>query len=258
MEEQLKTIITCFAGRKECMEIQIKYVIKLLDKFSFIENYDIWNFSWSESDSDYLNTLPSLHPKIRIRNAPYYGRAGRGNEVGSRQYAYFFNQGYPADLYKNHIFVKIDDDVLHIDINNFELFVKERKLRSDCFLVSANVTNNDSDIINPYLIHEDFFKKNENPYVCEKEIISSAYSNNLRLSINFCSWLGSDLPDIVQEFSNGVGSYDEWRLCNIIPNKVNKNNLIVNSYKVSHFSFGAQVFDKPYYLKEYKKLSDML
>jgi hypothetical protein len=258
MEEQLKTIITCFAGRKEYMEIQIRYVLKLLNKFSFIENYDIWNFSWSESDSDYLNTLPSLHPKIRIRNAPYYGKAERAGEVGSKQYAYFFNQGYAADLYKKHIFVKIDDDVLHIDIDNFELFVEERKLRSDCFLVSANVINNNFNIIDPSLIHEDFFNKNENPYISEKETVSSVYSNSLRLSINFCSWLGSDLPDIIQEFSNGVGSNDEWRLCNIIPNKVNKNNLIVNSYKVSHFSFGTQAFNKPYYLNKYKKLSNML
>ena len=253
-----KTIITCFAGRKEYMEIQVQYIIKLLNKYDFIESYDIWDFSWSEIDSKYLNTLTSLHPKIKIRQAPDYGKATRASPTGSKQYAYFFNQGYDSDAYKDYIFVKVDDDVLYIDIDNFGFFIEQRKQNAHHFLVSANVVNNNFDIIDASSIHEDFLKSISNLSSDENDKKTIEYPNTSRLSINFCSWLGKDLPLIVEEFSDGIGFNDEWRMCHVIPSKINKNNLIIKSYKVSHFSFGTQSFDKNTFLKKYKALRDTL
>lgn len=254
---ELKTIITCFAGRKEYMEIQVQYIIKLLEKYDFIERYDIWDFSWNKKDSEFLKTLSSKHNKINIRYAPHYGEAGRASEVASKQFAYFFHDAYDINEYKDYIFLKIDDDVLYVDIDNFKTFIELRKHTPDYFLMSVNVINNNLNILDPTDIHNDFLS-NYDKSIISNDINVIEYPNSLRLSINFCSWLGKDLHLIQEEFSNGVGADDEWRLCHTIPNKINKNNLIFKDYKVSHFSFGTQNFDKSTILSKYTSLCNSI
>jgi hypothetical protein len=254
---ELKTIITCFAGRKEYMELQIKYVVKLLEKYDFIERYDIWDFAWSKEDSEFLKTLELIHPKIKIKYAPYYGEAKRAGDVASKQFAYFFHDAYDAELYKDYIFLKIDDDVVYIDIENFETFIRIRKHTPSHFLISANVINNNLNIPDPTVIHESFIN-NFTPQILSNTLNVIEYPSNLRLSINFCTWLGTELPIIQDEFSNGIGSEDEWRLCHIIPSKLGKNNLIVKDYKISHFSFGTQNFNKSEILNKYKSICNTI
>lgn len=250
----MKLIITCFAGRKEYLEIQLKYIIELLNRYEFIERYDIWNFAWNESDVEYVNSLEELHPKIKVCHSPDYGMASRGNDIASKQFSHFYSKAYPHNEYKNHMFLKIDDDVLYIDINRFGNFIKERLKYPDHFLVSADVVNNQLMDINPSNIHNNFFKL----FPVKRKIEVEDYDTNKRLSINFVTWMGKHLPHIIEEFSNGVGRDDEIRMCKVIPNKHRLKNVIIKNYNVVHFSFGTQSFDKEEYLKKYKHLCDMI
>jgi hypothetical protein len=246
----VKVIITCFAGRKDYLEVQIKYIIELLNRYSFIERYDIWNYSWSEDDFNYVNSLSGLHPRINICHSPDYGKPSRGNDVASKQFAYFFSEAYPKDQYHDYVFLKIDDDVVYVDIDRFEEFIKFRVDNDKYFLVSADVVNNQLSNTNPESIHDEFLSVHDKKLDLKNEI----FSDNKRLSINFVSWLGSHLPEIINEFSNGVGRNDEWRLCNNVAKKMGMRNLILKNYSVVHFSFGTQTFNKEKYIKKYNEL----
>ena len=239
-----KTIFHCFAGRKQYMEIQLHYMIKILNKYEFVSHYDIWNFAWTPEDRAWIRTLDTLHPKIRVRNAPDFGDAKRANNVASKQFAYFFTKAYPVGQYYDYLFVKIDDDVVYIDVEKFDEFIDIRIDNPHAFLISADVINNNLSIKNPTNLHMEFISNIKDITLKDLEVIKHPTEN--RLSINFVSWLGSDLESIEIEFGNGVGSDDEWRLCNTIPIKLNRKNLITKNFHCAHFSFGSQVNTKEF------------
>jgi hypothetical protein len=252
-----KVIFFCPAGREPVLSIQVKYIQKLLD-LDIVHEYHIWNFAWTPSDSNYVDSLSNLHPKIKIKQSPFVG-GERGNDVASKQFAYMFYDFYKYDEYKDYVFIKIDDDIVFIDTNSFEKFIDFR-LNSTAFLCSANVINNDQGVFyykNGFeIIHNDFInnyqsilEKNSNKHACY-------YPLEERLSINFISFLGKDLKHINEEFSNGVGSNDEWRICNIIPNKLNKTNEICLFMTVVHYAYGGVINTK--YLPYYEKISTVV
>uniref|UniRef100_A0A6C0JF75 Glycosyltransferase n=1 Tax=viral metagenome TaxID=1070528 RepID=A0A6C0JF75_9ZZZZ len=251
-----KVIFFCPAGREPVLSIQIKYIQKLLD-LDIVHEYHIWNFAWNTNDSNYVESLCNLHPKIIIKSSPFIG-GDRGSQTASFQFAYMFHDYYKYDEYNDYIFIKIDDDVVFIDTNNFEKFIDFR-LNSDAFLCSANVINNDQGIFyykNGFeIIHNDFtsnyktiLENNSNKNSCQHELEE-------RLSINFISFLGKDLKYINDEFSNGIGSNDEWRLCNVIPKKINKINEICLFMTVVHYAYGG-IIDKKY-LPDYERISNL-
>ena len=257
-----KVILWCPAGRQKYMEVQIHYVKKLIEKYDFIERYDIWDVSWSSDDSKYLKTLNKIHSKISIRETPYEN-AKRAGEIASKQFAYIYHDAYPSEKYYDYIFVKLDDDIIYLDVDNFDKFIEIRSKDESSFLVSANVINNNyKDHHSVIKIHDEFFK--EFDYFKNKKIDETnneIFACDHRLSINFASYLGSDLHHIKSEFSNGIGSNDEWRLSSIIPKRLNKQNLIVSDYYVSHFTFGGQLkkmknANHDYILKKYKEMGE--
>jgi len=213
--------------------------------------YHIWDFAWSQEDSDYISTLPLIHPKIKIKKSPYTG-AKRSGQTASKQFAYFLHDFYKFEEYKNYIFIKLDDDLCFIDTKNFVKFVDGRK-KSSAFLYSANIINNDC-------TRKDNFDKYNTEFLSDYEAIleknntkeNEIFSNEKRLSINFVSFMGHDLKFINEEFSNGVGSNDEWRLCHVIPTQLQRQNEICLFMTVVHYAFGGVINDK--YLNSYKNL----
>lgn len=251
-----KIILYCFAGRKKYMEIQIKYIVKLLEKYDYIKYYDIWDFSWNQDDSKYLHTLVDLHPKIRIRHAPNFGQAMRDSPVSSRQIGYLFTDGYPYSEYNDYYFVKIDDDIVFVDINNFEKYINKVINSPEYFLISADVINND---MNKENIAESLHKTFLNEGPSKDEIYEEPFSNENRLSINFVAYSGKDLNYIYSEFGNKLGADDEWRLCHKVAKRLNRQNLIIKNYNVVHFSFGSQrgKFNEDVFLSKYKQFQHL-
>ncbi len=148
-----KVIIFCFAGRKQYLDIQLKYIIRLLNTHSNIE-YHLWNFSRNDDDNNYLRELPNQHDRIKIFNQFYEGNNTNTNcikKVGvlcsctkcrvgkwSEPYKYY-DSNY--EIYQNSLFIKMDDDVVFISINKINQYI-ECILQNPDKIISANLINN--------------------------------------------------------------------------------------------------------------------
>jgi hypothetical protein len=247
-------ILFCPGGRKETMELQVKYVLKLLEYYDgFIARYDIWDVAWKEEDSNYLRTLPQLHPKIRILYTPFMEGGKRGGEIASKQFAFIYSTFYRHDIYKDYIFVKLDDDIVFIDVLMFPQFILNR-IQSSAFLLSANVINNDVSLFYEIdRIHRGFLSKYGEVVTRNRRHNEGLipHSPQKYLSINFVSFLGSALLYINHEFSNGIGMHDEYKLTAMIPTRieVNASHAIDPRFTVVHYSYGGDSVN--YYGKQY-------
>ena len=242
-----KVILFCPGGRKNILSIQLLNMVKILD-YDIVFEYHIWDFSWTEEDSFYISQLHNIHPKIKIKTSPY-NNASRAGEVASKQFAYFLCSYYNFETYCDYIFIKVDDDICFIDTNNFEKFVDGR-IKSNSFLYSANVINNNHLVTSDFdNLHNEFINNYNNILNKNNLKNSELFSNEKRLSINFVSFLGKDLKYINKEFSNGIGSNDEWRLCHTIPKILGRHNEICLFMTVVHYAFGGYINSK--YLNNY-------
>lgn len=242
-----KVILFCPGGRKSILNVQLLYLLKILD-LDIIFEYHLWDFSWTKEDSDYIAQLTNIHPKIKIKYSPY-SNASRAGEIASKQFSYFLHEYYTFETYKESIFIKLDDDICFIDIPQFEKFIDGR-INSNSFLYSANIINNNhlagSEFDN---IHNDFIQNYDSILKKNRLKNDETFTNEKRLSINFVSFLGKDLKYINAEFSNGVGSNDEWRLCHTIPKMLGRDNEICLSMTVVHYAYGGHI--DPKYLDSY-------
>lgn len=235
-----KVILFCFAGRQAVLSLQIQYILYLLEH-DYIEAYHIWDVAWTAEDRQYLRTLPALHPKIHIMHTPY-PPAGRATDIASKQFAYIYSTFYKHELYRDHIFVKIDDDIVFVDIAAFDQFIQYRK-ESDAFLLSANVYNNNATAAHEVFgtLHEAFLANVYHIIANNSLLPVEDYGNDKTLSINFVAFLGEDLKYINAEFSNENGAEDEARLCKSLPQAVNRTNEIFTSLTSFHYQYGGLI-----------------
>jgi len=241
----MSVILFCPAGRQPVLSIQLRNIKRIID-LPIIHEYHIWNVAWTEEDRAYVSSLESIHPKIKVKTTPY-SNSSRGNEVASKQFSYLFHDYYKHEQYKDYIFIKLDDDVVFIDHVMFEQFIEGRK-NSIAFLYSANVINHDCN--NPRAfdsIHKTFLEQSDTQLEKNRQKGVESFSN--LVSINFVSFLGSDLCHINNEFSNGIGSNDEHRLSIEIPIRLGKTNEIALYMTVVHYAFGGQI--RHTYLRSY-------
>ena len=246
----MSVILFCPAGRQPVLSIQLQCMKPILD-LPLIHEYHIWNVAWNDQDREYVSTLESIHPKIKVKTTPY-GNASRANSVASSQFSYFFHDYYKYAQYKDYIFVKLDDDIVFVDHSMFEQFIEGRK-NSTAFLYSANVINNDH--TNPHAfdsVHQTFLQQSTERLEKNRKKGVVLFSHQLRLSINFVAFMGSDLCHINDEFSNGIGSNDEWRLCHEIPKRLGRENEIALYMSVVHYAFGGHIHHT--YLNAYHQL----
>ena len=240
-----KVILFCPGGRKNILSIQLLNIVKILD-LDIVFEYHIWDFLWTNKDSDYISQLHNIHSKIKT--SPYKN-ASRAGEIASKQFSYFLYDYYKFEKYCDYIFLKLDDDICFIDTNNFEKFIDGR-VKSNSFLYSANVINNNhlasSDFDN---LHNEFINNYKNILIKNNLKNNELFSNEKRLSINFVSFLGKDLKYINKEFLNGIGSNDEWRLCHTIPKILERDNEICLFMTVVHYAYGGYI--DPKYLDNY-------
>ena len=61
---------------------------------------------------------------------------------------------------------------------------------------------------------------------------------------------------INEEFSNGLGGNDEWRLCNDMANKLIRKNEICLYMTVVHYAFGGHINSK--YIDKYIEIYETL
>lgn len=171
-----------------------------------------------------------------------------------------FYEYYRKSQYGDTIFLKADDDIVYLDVKNLGNFIKFRKDNLKYFIVSANTVNNGVCA---------FFQQNNNlipkhvsecPYppggnqgliwrrgdLAEKihlffggKFKNWAVSKNIpfvdRISINFISWTGKDIPIVRTCWKD-----DEHNLSVVLPDKYKRPKVVYMLFTVAHLSFYAQ------------------
>lgn len=224
------------------MSIQLQHMRRLLD-LPVVHSYDVWDGAWAQEDSHFIRSLNrTFHRKLVVRLTPFTNHE-RASEAGSRQFAYIYAKAYEARAHRDYVFVKLDDDLGYIDTPRFQAFLAARLADRDSFLLSANVINHDYTASWPRQrqIQEDFLRERESVLASRAAGSVQRFPSTKRLSFNFAAFLGTDLPHIHQEFVDGVGSQDEWRMCCVIPQRLGRQNAIDQRFTVAHYAFGGQI-----------------
>lgn len=121
-------VLFMFAGRRGNLEVNLPLIRRILDENPGVQ-CDIWNLARDRADAEFLHTLTDDRIRVIHTYAP-----------GTRR-MYKVWQYYAQPQYRDHLFVKIDDDVVFIETGKFADFVDAVELNPD-WILSAEVVNN--------------------------------------------------------------------------------------------------------------------
>lgn len=241
-----RVIMTTFAGRRDRMSLLVDYAAAALQR-GIITEYHIWDYTREESDRSWISTLPGHCPGIHLRRPE------------RPRYEDYYDHYREAE-YRDALFIKADDDIVFIALEQLPAFIAYRRIDTETFLLSANIVNNGvcayfqqrqgvvpRSVMNlPYpprgfcgalwesaelatRLHEHFLAAPAGFARPGTTIVPD------RLSINFISYRGTDLRHF-----NGVRDDDEQALSVTIPQRLGRVNRIFNPLVVSHLSFFSQ------------------
>ena len=254
-----KVIATTFAGRQDRMSISIQYIIKAIEK-GIVDEYHIWDFTKTESDKAWLQTVPQLNDKIKLFTNHYY----EYGEYRQDLHWYPYYSHYTLDNYTEEtVVIKMDDDIVYMDLDGLERFVTFRIDNPQYFLVYGNVVNNGAStgLQQQYgAIPKDICPPDGFPYETYCGILwhSGELAKNLhlyfidnmekfkhegffevpigdRVSINFISFLGKDFHLTKTCFCD-----DERKLSLEMPQIIERGNVIFYPMLAAHLSFYSQ------------------
>jgi hypothetical protein len=245
----MTVIFSVFAGRKRYMSILSKYIDELYNR-KLIDEIHIWDFTRNEDDEIWIkerwpdNIMP-------VKDKSTFGE----------YYRYYTRNRYPEN---DTVLIKCDDDIVYIDLDRFEKFVRLRPTDTDSLFVSPFVVNNPVcttlldmtfDKTDPFtsehahVIHNMFFdgKLGNLPYM-----FYEATQRTWRLNINFITIMSRDF-DILQNISE---KDDEYSI-NELSIQLNRRIGIYTGLTVCHMAYTAQRddgFDENELLKRYHDL----
>ncbi|MDT5304288.1 MAG: hypothetical protein QOG79_8015 [Mycobacterium sp.] len=120
----------CFAGRRANLHLQLRYVRSILAKHTELE-YHVWNLARNSDDDHYVRGIEG--ERITVVNDLYGGDPWRCFADVYRYYA--------ARRFSDRLFVKIDDDVVFVEANQFASFIAAATGNRQS-VISATVINN--------------------------------------------------------------------------------------------------------------------
>lgn len=125
-----KTIAFTFAGRRANMELQVPMMRRVLELNPDVD-WHIWDLARDREDSRYLRTIEG----DRIRVCTQF--------AGENPWERFDDvyRHYAHDDFRDHLFVKLDDDVVFLEAGRFSNFVAAIAANRGTVL-SAKVINN--------------------------------------------------------------------------------------------------------------------
>lgn len=138
-------IIFTFAGRKPNLDLQIPMVKKILADHPNAQ-WHLWNLARNDADREFVKSIEG--ERITVFNGT--GRDGFAspaptNEPGAKQFGANEHNAayrrYSQKDYANHLFMKIDDDIVFLETARFGKFVEALDAhRGSCLI--ANIINN--------------------------------------------------------------------------------------------------------------------
>lgn len=246
------TVIT-FAGRRDRMCVLARTMLTALSR-GIIDEWHVWNYARTLEDSAWVDSLPShLEDSRVVVRTP--------TQVDT--YADAYMAYAPEDYADDDVFVKIDDDILYIDLNGLEHLIQFRKLNPHYYIVSANVINNltcyllqrqlgvwpddgapDPDRLlatgsDATTLHRTFLQGHDPMFMSVAEIDPKYIIN-----INFVTWLGRDLES-VRYCESTTATRDEQNLGNAFPRIFNRPMCVFGPCVAAHLSHHNQDADMP-------------
>lgn len=182
--------------------------------------------------------------------------------------------------YADHVILKCDDDMVYLQLDRLEDFIRFRLAHREWFLVSANVINNNICAYNqqaggaiPHTLMElelpdggfggtlwangTLAEKLHDHFLDDRaafeRLPAQPISWTQRLSINFISWMGRD-----SAYMSAYMNDDEHSVSIEIPRWLRRPNCIYPGFLASHLTFHTQdnSFDHARILQRYRQLAD--
>lgn len=265
---------TIFSGRQKYLSILKKYLDKLLEK-QLIKEVHLWIYTTDINDINYMTTISNNNNKYKIFRP----------KNPNKKWVYYYNYYYNMHRNENDVIIKSDDDILYIDINKFEDFIKN--MNPNC-INFPNIVNNDvcayyqqqcnihslftydignkinevgnknplsewyTDFNKACEIHK-IFLDNPNIFSVNNEFY---YSN--RISINFFAITGNAIKEYFKYLN--VREIDDESIIGMLPKILNPHRIDMN-FVISHFQFGPQsnngLLDN-HFLYRYQELSNYI
>lgn len=195
-------------------------------------------------------------------------------------------QYYAADAaaYAQTVFVKCDDDIVYVDLDELPRFIAFRRAHPELFLVSANVVNNGvcghvqqrlglvperlmslempaggfrgslwESGAKAAALHDWFLDDPAQFCGAAKRLNEPIHRPEARFSINFVAWMGADLRHFETRFQD-----DEVDLTTTLPRFLGRENAIYLPFVAAHLSFRPQEdgMDVAGLLARYRALAD--
>jgi hypothetical protein len=270
-ENRPYVILTCFAGRRQYLEILLKYT-EYLHNSGDIDEVHLWDFTRDENDTEWLRTSPL------VTSASYIS-VKHVNDKSS--WSEYYNH-YTQEAYPDHVIIKCDDDIVFIDVKAFPEFIK-RTVQDDNHLVRfASIVNNDvcadsqqkwglipksfGEFPHVSLWHDAALTQKLHEYFLDNTMSWLETSHNLqhatvtiplgkRISINFFAVCSKNLY-IYQM----LGGDDEYDLTITITENLQKPHAIDGNFTVAHYAFYTQrsSMNEPLLLQRYTELANNL
>lgn len=260
MLDGFKVVTVTPSGRRRYLKILVKYLLKLRN---IVDKHIFWINTNIQEDIDYIENLVNEYPNFfecrYLDNHP-------PEKIINGNISNFYKYCKDSDT----VYVRFDDDIVFIEIEKFEDFVRFRIQNPKFFLVYANIINNSI----CHYIHQridaidvgfnsDFGEFPPLEYICNNrgeydpnfalksfECFIKSYNNEQltnfkfnkwilqnyeRCSINCISWLGEEFNNIAK-----FGKDEEsWLSCHK-PRELEKTNCIYGNFIVVHFAYNLQ------------------
>mmetsp|Transcript_61373 Transcript_61373/g.176642 ORF Transcript_61373/g.176642 Transcript_61373/m.176642 type:complete len:394 (-) Transcript_61373:51-1232(-) len=145
-------VLVMFAGRRDRLSIGLSYVDELIASCQ-VDEVHLWNYTRTPEDAYFLESL-SWRPVYRVWHPAWREETDLYRYYKYREVYNFYRRDSPNAAEprwrpqwegasgENTVIVKLDDDIVFVDVENFPCFVKYVRTHKDRFLVSANVVNN--------------------------------------------------------------------------------------------------------------------
>lgn len=136
----VQVILTCFAGRRRNLECLLAYTDILYERGNLHEVH-LWNFTRKTEDEEWLRE--QFYRKACLWCSPSEHRSYvKLHEVSNKKIWREYYDYYTPSRFPDHVIMKVDDDVVYIDVDEFPGFVDRRVKNTEDILVFPSIINN--------------------------------------------------------------------------------------------------------------------
>ena len=224
--------------------------IRILKERNYIDEIHIWDYTRDEKDAQWLEKEWS-ECIFKVENKKNY----------LEYYKYYNKERYPED---DTVLIKCDDDIVYIDVDAFENFIKKRKEQINVYIMSPMIVNHPT---TNYILKQtdkgDFFSSEFCTHIHEKflnnelskinGLITHITDDNSRFNINFIAILSKDF----YVFTHPSIEIDDEGTLSKLSQVYNWYIVIDGEFFVSHMAFTKQRengFEESDLLKKYSRL----